>query len=87
MPPGALGFITLWPQGTAQPQTSTLNAIDGAITSNMAIVSCKVCERGPELAQFSRTAAFRFELHCYVGSLYIIMSKVDPGWMIPFGQY
>jgi len=36
--PGSLGFLTLWPQGSAQPLVSTLNAIDGAITSNMAIV-------------------------------------------------
>lgn len=38
VPPGPLGFLTLWPQGTTQPLVSTLNAIDGAITSNMAIV-------------------------------------------------
>jgi hypothetical protein len=38
VPPGPLGFLTLWPQGSAQPLVSTLNAIDGAITSNMAIV-------------------------------------------------
>jgi uncharacterized protein YjdB len=37
-PPGLLGFLTLWPQGTPQPLVSTLNAIDGAVTSNMAIV-------------------------------------------------
>jgi hypothetical protein len=33
-----LGYLTLWPDGEQQPQVSTLNAIDGAITSNMAIV-------------------------------------------------
>jgi hypothetical protein len=38
VPPGPLGFLTLWPQGSAQPLVSTLNAIDGAITSNLAIV-------------------------------------------------
>lgn len=38
VPPGSLGFLTLWPQGAAQPQVSTLNAGDGAISSNMAIV-------------------------------------------------
>lgn len=38
VPPGALGFLTLWPQGASQPLVSTLNAGDGAITSNMAIV-------------------------------------------------
>ena len=38
VPPGPLGFLTLWPQGSAQPLVSTLNAGDGAITSNLAIV-------------------------------------------------
>jgi hypothetical protein len=38
VPPGPLGFLTLWPQGAVQPLVSTLNAIDGAVTSNMAIV-------------------------------------------------
>ena len=32
------GFLTLWPEGETQPTVSTLNAYDGAITSNMAIV-------------------------------------------------
>jgi hypothetical protein len=35
---GYLGYLTLWPDGSQQPLVSTLNAIDGAITSNMAIV-------------------------------------------------
>ncbi|HLY17757.1 MAG TPA: hypothetical protein VKR61_11070 [Bryobacteraceae bacterium] len=38
VPAGPLGYLTLWPQGSAQPVVSTLNALDGAITSNMAIV-------------------------------------------------
>ena len=38
VPPGALGFLTLWPDGQPRPLASTLNAADGAITSNMAIV-------------------------------------------------
>ncbi len=38
VPPGAFGYLTLWPDGENQPLVSTLNAIDGAITSNMAIV-------------------------------------------------
>ena len=38
VPPAALGYLTLWPQGAARPVVSTLNAFDGAITSNMAIV-------------------------------------------------
>ena len=38
VPPASLGYLTLWPQGEKQPVVSTLNALDGAITSNMAIV-------------------------------------------------
>lgn len=38
VPPGPLAFLTMWPQGAAQPLVSTLNASDGVITSNMAIV-------------------------------------------------
>lgn len=38
VPPSALGFLTLWPQGQTRPTVSTLNALDAAITSNMAIV-------------------------------------------------
>jgi hypothetical protein len=38
IPSGALGYLTLWPQGTSQPTVATLNALDGAITNNMAIV-------------------------------------------------
>ncbi len=38
VPQGVLGYLTLWPDGEGQPLVSTLNAIDGAITSNMAIV-------------------------------------------------
>src|SRR5664280_1161493 len=38
VPVGSLGYLTLWPDGESQPVVSTLNAIDGAITSNMAIV-------------------------------------------------
>jgi hypothetical protein len=32
------GYLTLWPAGSALPLASTLNALDGAITSNAAIV-------------------------------------------------
>jgi uncharacterized repeat protein (TIGR03803 family) len=38
VPAGALGYLTLWPDGTIQPLVSTLNALDGSISSNMAIV-------------------------------------------------
>jgi hypothetical protein len=38
VPPASLGYLTLWPQGQARPVVATLNALDGAITSNLAIV-------------------------------------------------
>ncbi len=40
VPSGSLGYLTLWPDGSqgGQPMVSTLNAYDGFITSNMAIV-------------------------------------------------
>jgi hypothetical protein len=38
VPPAPLGFLTMWPQGQQQPPTATLNAGDGAVTSNMAII-------------------------------------------------
>ena len=38
VPQEPLSYLTLWPDGTTRPLVSTLNALDGAITSNMAIV-------------------------------------------------
>jgi hypothetical protein len=38
LPVRSFGYLALWPQGQAQPLVSTLNAIDGAFTSNMALV-------------------------------------------------
>src|SRR5262249_21367500 len=34
VPHGSLGYLTLWPDGEGQPVVSTLNAVDGAVTSN-----------------------------------------------------
>jgi len=38
VPPGSMPYLSLWPYGEQQPVVSTLNAYDGFITSNMAIV-------------------------------------------------
>jgi hypothetical protein len=38
VPSGKLNYLTLWPAEETQPLISTLNAGDGAITSNMAVV-------------------------------------------------
>jgi len=38
LPTGYFGYLALWPPSQPQPLVSTLNAVDGAINSNMAIV-------------------------------------------------
>ncbi len=38
VPSPSLSYLTLWPDGQNQPVVSTLNGVDGWITSNMAIV-------------------------------------------------
>ncbi|MBL8213482.1 MAG: hypothetical protein JNK87_22380 [Bryobacterales bacterium] len=38
VPPGPLAYVTLWPAGTGQPLVSTLNAFEGQILANAAIV-------------------------------------------------
>jgi Chitobiase/beta-hexosaminidase C-terminal domain/Neprosin len=38
VPASSLSYLTLWSAGGTQPDVSTLNAADGAVTSNMAIV-------------------------------------------------
>jgi hypothetical protein len=38
VPSGPFGFLSLWAAGAAQPVVSTLNAVDGFVTSNLAIV-------------------------------------------------
>jgi subtilase family serine protease len=38
VPSHTLGYLTLWPDGETQPFVSTLNSLDGAITSNMAVM-------------------------------------------------
>ena len=38
VPSGSLTYISLWANGGSQPVVSTLNAIDGSVMSNMAVV-------------------------------------------------
>jgi hypothetical protein len=38
VPTGPLGFLSAWPAGLSEPQTSTLNAPTGTVTANMAII-------------------------------------------------
>ena len=37
LPQPTLGYLKLWPNGQPRPVASTLNAVDGAVTSNMAV--------------------------------------------------
>jgi beta-glucanase (GH16 family) len=39
VPPAGFGYLSMWPQDEAQPVVATLSAVDGAITSNLAIVA------------------------------------------------
>jgi hypothetical protein len=38
IPPGYLGFVTVWPTGNPRPNASTLNSWDGQVVANMAVV-------------------------------------------------
>ena len=38
VPPGSMSYLTFWPDGSTMPTVSTLNAVDGEVTSNLAIV-------------------------------------------------
>jgi hypothetical protein len=54
VPQGQLGYLTLWPDGVSQPLASTLNALDGFITNNMAIVPTDL---GPDYGKINAYAA------------------------------
>ena len=38
VPDAALGYLTAWPAGAAQPYVSTLNSWDGSVVANAAII-------------------------------------------------
>ncbi|HLJ47148.1 MAG TPA: SBBP repeat-containing protein [Bryobacteraceae bacterium] len=38
VPPGPMTYLSIWPAGSAQPGVSTLNATDGTVVANAAIV-------------------------------------------------
>jgi uncharacterized repeat protein (TIGR01451 family) len=38
VPPGSLGYLTIWPTGQPQPNASTLNSWEGIVVANAAIV-------------------------------------------------
>ncbi len=65
IPQGFLGYLTLWPNGP-QPVASTLNARDGALTSNMAIVGSA---SGNIDAYASQSTNLLLDLSGYMGPL------------------
>ena len=54
VPTGSLGYLALWPDGVPQPLVSTLNAADGSITNNMALVPTDL---GPDYGKINAYAA------------------------------
>jgi hypothetical protein len=38
VPPGPLGYLSVWPEGQSQPLVSTLNSLNGRVTANAALV-------------------------------------------------
>jgi hypothetical protein len=54
VPDGMLGYLTLWPQGSVQTAGSTLNAYNGDVTSNMAIVP----HRNTEISAFATNSTY-----------------------------
>ena len=61
-PFGALSYLTLWPDGEPEPIASTLNAPDGSITSNMAIVPIQDGDMG---AYASGTTQLLLDISAY----------------------
>lgn len=78
LPQGILGYLTLWPSGP-RPLASTLNALDGAYTSNMAIVGTT---NGSIDAYAAGTTNLLLDLSGYMGALSqlaISTSSLPPG--------
>jgi len=70
VPPAPLGYLTLWAQGGSQPSVSSLNAVDGKITGNLAIVptftSCSfLCSPGSVSAYATSSTHLVLDLFGY----------------------
>jgi hypothetical protein len=63
IPNGVFGYLTLWGAGQARPTISTLNAVDGAITSNLAIIPAGT--NGGFMTYVSNTAHAIFDISGY----------------------
>jgi sugar lactone lactonase YvrE len=65
IPTTTLGYLTLWPDGETQPVVSTLNAADGAVTSNMAIVPNSTTSPGSIDAFSSASTQLLLDISAY----------------------
>ncbi|MDQ6679261.1 MAG: hypothetical protein M3Z09_18415 [Acidobacteriota bacterium] len=70
VPPASLGYLTLWSPNTAQPLASSVNAVDGKISGNLAIVptsnSCSfLCNPGSINAYASQSTHLVLDLFGY----------------------
>jgi hypothetical protein len=57
VPTSAVGYLTLWPDGQTEPVVSTLNANDGYVTSNMAIVATGPLSSNPAVQAIQAQAS------------------------------
>ena len=76
VPSGTLGYLTLWPFGSAAPFVSTLNAFDDTVVSNAAIVPAGTQRRGGQLCHRSNAFDSRHE-RLLRASLHIRCFAVD----------
>ncbi len=84
VPSGGLGYLTLWPDGETQPFVSTLNASDGAITSNMAIVPTS---NGNIDAFSTNPTNLILDLSSYFASSVSSLARITPGQTLNIGAF
>jgi len=79
LPAGYLGYLTLWPVGL-MPTVSTLNAWDGAVTSNLAIVGANT-SGGTFMAYASNSTQMLIDIFGYMASaqLSIVTTSLPAG--------
>lgn len=63
IPTGVFGYLTLWAAGQSRPTISTLNAVDGALTSNLAIIPAGL--NGAFMSYTSNTAHVLLDISGY----------------------
>jgi len=66
VPPGQLIYLTIWPTSGAQPFVSTLNALNGAIVANAAIVPAGTAATGGAISVYvSNTSNVILDINGY----------------------